>query len=113
MASVSSEDIAKAVIKVGAVIASADGLEDREKAALVAFASQRSNLAPAVVEDLVAAAKGGLSSITDADVQTLKSLSSAQIGQLLNEGLQKIAAADGKLSDGELAALNAVWARLA
>lgn len=113
MSAVSTEQIAKVIIKIGAVIAGADGLDDREKAGLVQFASQRSGLSSEVIEAQVAVAEGGLGSITDADIQVLKSIGTAQVGQLLNEGLQKIAAADGNLSDREMSTLKAIWARLA
>ena len=108
-----NEEIAKVIIKVGAVIAGSDGLEEHEKAALISFATQRSRLSLSVIESQVSAASAGLGSITDSDITTLKSLGHAQIGRLLHEGLQKIAGADGNLSEKETAALKIVWARLA
>ena len=110
---VTNEEIAKVIIKVGAVIAGSDGLEAHEKAALVSFATERSRLPLSVIESQVSAASAGLESITDSDITTLKSLGNAQIGRLLHEGLQKIAGADGNLSEKETAALKSVWARLA
>ena len=108
-----NEEVAKAIIKVGAVIAGSDGLEVHEKAALISFASERSRLPLSVIESQVSAASAGLGSITDSDIATLKSLGNAQIGRLLHEGLQKIAVADGNLSEKETAALKSVWALLA
>ena len=95
------------------MITGADGLEAHEKAALVSFATERSGLSMSVIESQVSAASAGLASITDSDITTLKSLGNPQIGRLLHEGLQKIASADGNLSEKETAALKAVWARLA
>lgn len=108
-----NEEIAKVIIKVGAVIAGSDGLEAHEKAALVSFATERSRLPLSVIESQVRAASAGLGSITDSDITTLKSVGNAQIGRLLREGLQKIAGADGNLSEKETAALKSVWALLA
>ena len=108
-----NEEIAKVIIKVGAVIAGSDGLQENEKAALISFATERSGLSLGVIEDQVSAASAGLGSITDSDITTLRSLGNAQIGRLLHEGLQKIAGADGNLSEKETASLKSVWARLA
>lgn len=108
-----NEEIAKVIIKVGAVIAGSDGLQENEKAALISFATERSGLSLGVIEGQVSAASAGLGSITDSDITTLKSLGNAQIGRLLHEGLQKIAGADGNLSEKETATLKSVWARLA
>ena len=108
-----NEEIAKVIIKVGAVIAGSDGLEAHEKAALVSFATERSRLPVSVIERQVSAASAGLASITDSDIAILKSLGNAHVGRLLHEGLQKIAGSDGNLSEKETAALKSVWARLA
>ena len=113
MSATSKDNIVKATIKVGVVIASADGLDDRERAALVAYASQRSGMTPEAVEMEVSAVHNGLDSITDVDIVALKSLGKTQLGQLINEILQKVASADGELSDGERAVLDSLWARLA
>lgn len=113
MSVTSKENVVKAIIKVGIVIASADGLDDRERAALVVYASQRSGMSPDAVELEVSTVHNGLDSITEVDIAALKTLGKAQLGQLINEILQKIASADGELSDGERAALDSLWARLA
>jgi hypothetical protein len=113
MSATSKDNIVKAIIKVGIVIASADGLDNRERAALVAYASQRSGMTPEAVEMEVSAVKNGLDSITEVDIVALKSLGKAQLGLLINEILQKVASADGELSAGERAALDSLWTRLA
>jgi len=109
MDGVSNEELAKALIKVGAVIAGADGLDVREKVALLDFVAQRSRLPSGVIESQIEAAKGGLSSITSHEISILKSAGLVRVGGLLKEGLQKIAGSDGNLSARELETLNAVW----
>lgn len=112
MAGVSNEELAKALIKVGAVIAGADGLDVRERGSLLAFAAQRSQLSSDVIEGQIATAQGGVASITSAEIDVLKSAGLDKVGSLLHEGLQQIAGSDGNLSAREVETLNAVWKRL-
>jgi hypothetical protein len=108
----SRDEFARVLVKVGAVIAGADGLAAEEKAALVAYASKRADIPASVIEDLVSQTKGGPESITDAEIALLKGEGLGLVGQLLHEELAQIAGAEGKLSDREIDTLNAIWARL-
>lgn len=100
------------VVKVGFIVAGADGLQEAERQALVDFAERRSGLSRDTVEGIERAAAGGLAALTDADVATLRSMNRETLSSVLHEACEKIASADGHFSEAENEALKSIWRRV-
>jgi hypothetical protein len=105
-------EIAKRIVKVGFIVAGADGLDESERASLIAFAIDRSGLTRGEIEAQAHAASKGLASIEAQDIELLKRLPRQQLGNLLHEVVEKSAGADGLLSSAEESALKQVWSLL-
>lgn len=103
---------ARIIVRIGFIVAGADGLSDEERAFLNDYAVERSGLS---VDDVAAeakAAEAGLSAVTEDDVASLKELPKEQLSMHLSEVVEKAAGADGVVSEAEEAALKDIWGRL-
>ena len=107
-------ELSKRVVRIGFIIASADGLDANEKEHLVTFAKKRSNhLSEEEINVELEKGLKGPDSLSKEDVVALKKLSKAELGKLLNEIVHQVAGHDGTLTEPEVKALNNVWKALA
>jgi len=108
------KEITKRVVRIGFIIASADGLSDDEKNHLVKFAKKRSHhLSDQEINAELECGSKGISSLTPDDIAILKKLTHVELGKVLNEVVHQIADEKGNLSEPEVKALNSVWKALA
>ena len=107
-------ELTKRVVRIGFIIASADGLSDDEKNHLVKFAKKRSHhLSDQEIHDELANGSKGVSSLTPDDIAILKKLTHTELGKVLNEIVHQVSDEKGNLSEPEVKALNSVWKALA
>ena len=74
MSEIDMSEIARRVVRVGFIVAGADGLDDREAATLEDYAIQRSGLSKADIESEMKLAEKGRDSLSDADIEMLRLL---------------------------------------
>jgi hypothetical protein len=95
-------EIAKRVVKVGFIVASADGLSGSEKALLVDYATKRSGLTVEDVESIAAGAKG-VESLSQDDINVLRQLNPGELAGVLREIVVTTSSADGHSAEEESA----------
>jgi hypothetical protein len=107
-------EITKRVVRIGFIIASADGLSDDEKNHLVKFAKKRSHhLSDQEIHAELESGSKGIASLTPDDIAILKTLTHTELGKVLNEIVHQVSDDKGNLSESEVKALNGVWKALA
>jgi tellurite resistance protein len=103
---------AKIFVRIGFIVAGADGLSDEERSFLYDYAVTRSGLSTDEVETEEKAAAAGVSSLSAEDIDSLKELKTEEIKLVLAEIVEKAAAADGNFSESEQSALLEVWGKI-
>lgn len=102
-------ELAKIIVRVGFIVAGADGISDEEREELSEYAARRSNLSAKDIEGEAKAAEAGLSALSALDVAILRKLPVTELSSLLHEVVEEAASADGEFSDAEQEALKSIW----
>lgn len=99
--------LVRAVVRMGLVVAAADGIDDAEDAEIEQYLLERSGLDGEALAEERARVAAGVSSITDEDIARMRALDVVQRHALLDE-VRRFAAADGFVSAEEELALKAI-----
>ena len=107
-------ELSKRVVRIGFIIASADGLDANEKEHLVKYAKRRSShLSDDEINVELEKGSKGPDALSKDDIAALKKLSSTELSKLMNEIVHQVAGHDGNLTEPEVVALNSIWKALA
>jgi hypothetical protein len=98
--------LVRVVVRMGLVVAGADGLDEAETAEVEQYVRERSGLDGEALAEERARAAAGVASVTDEDIARIRALDVAQRRALLEE-VRFFAAADGVVSANEALALEA------
>jgi uncharacterized tellurite resistance protein B-like protein len=105
------ERLVRAVVRMGYIVAGADGLDEAEIAELEQYAVERSDLSLAAAQEERRNAAMGVNALQDADIDLLRALDAETWGAVVAD-IREVASAGGDLSDAELSALRHIVVRV-